>query len=99
MTPPTPEEQLKDLDRELRGNFEREPTLDGMEHEAKHTLERALRDIPEEPLLRWLEEACTDQSRPAFASSALRCLAAIEKPGRPEWRDPRRRSARQPWWP
>ena len=86
MTGPTPEEQLKALGWELRGDFERQPVKDGMEHEAEHTLERAFRDIPQKPLLQWLEDACTNADRPAFASSALHCLAVIKKPGTPEWR-------------
>ena len=86
MTRSTPEEQLKALGWELRGDFEREPVEDGMEHEAEHTLERAFRDIQETPLTGWLEETCTDHGSPALASSVLRCLAVMEKPGRPEWR-------------
>ena len=70
----------------LQADFEHEPVEDGMEHEAEHTLKQALADNPDPGLPEWLHEFCTDASKPAFASSVLRCLSQLEHPNTPEWR-------------
>ena len=71
------------LSNELQADFVAAPVEDGMEHEAERTLSRALSVDPNEDLLHWISEFCTDVTRPAFASSILRCLANLDNPGTP----------------
>ena len=74
------------LFNELQADFIAAPVEDGMEHEAERTLVRVLSDGPEEEILYWIREFCTDVARPSFASSVLRCLASLNPPGTGEWR-------------
>ena len=74
------------LTYELQADFEAEPVLDGMNHEAENTLSRAMASIRPEDLLPWLTELATDASRPVFSSSVLRCIGRLPALGDVPWR-------------
>ncbi len=71
---------------DLLTDFIAEPVEDGMHHDAERTIARALKEIPEDQVLSWLLEFSTDVERPSFASSVLRCLSSLERPGTEDWR-------------
>ena len=71
---------------DLLADFIAVPVEDGMHHDAERTIERALKENPEDQVLAWLLDFGTDVERPSFASSVLRCLSSLDPPGTEDWR-------------
>ena len=71
---------------QLMSDFIGAPVEAGMEHEAEHTLSKALSTHSGEDILDWIAEFCTDVQRPSLSASILLCLANLPKPGSTGWR-------------
>ena len=75
------------LEADLKASFRNEPVEDGFTHAAEDILASALSETPGEPTLEWIHWFSMDTSRPADASSTLRCLARLDEEVPLAWRE------------